>query len=214
MIPQSAAPLTRGRHREVSRTVMIECRCGRVSESEYDHEQHCRERNEEEAPEPSRKIDLPFKPRFRFPLRTGRKTATSRTGFSGKVGDTFEAYGATFRVEEVSQLPLTTVANDHWREEGVESPEEFRDVWCEIHPRRGWDPDQVVKFIRFKITKPYVDPAQRSIINEDGFTEPVHQRGPSCCLACREELYEYGDGYGHGRGWCKAPTARGTQGET
>jgi len=28
-------------------------------------------------------------------------------------------------------------------------------------------------------------------------------RGPSVCLSCGELLQEYGDGYGHLRGWCK-----------
>lgn len=167
MIQSGERPTVPGRHREESRTTMIVCRCGRVSEGQYDHDRHVRDKNWEESPEPSRSVRLPFLAQFRFALLRGRKTATSRTEFNGNVGDTFEAYGATFRIVSVEELRLNNIAYDHFREEGLGSPEDFMEIWEEIHPRRGWDGSQKVDFIRFEMVKPAPEPkGQRKIDGE------------------------------------------------
>lgn len=82
-----------------------------------------------------RNIQIPFLPRFREPMLNGQKTWTSRTKKYGKVGDTFEAFGATFKIENISQQSLGFVAS-HWFNEGCQNKEDFIDVWRKIHPRK------------------------------------------------------------------------------
>lgn len=95
-------------------------------------------------------ISIPFRPDFKEALLSDRKTATTRTKPYGKAGDRFWAVGALFELQDVSQVSLSFVAHGLWREEGLSSSEEFMHVWKQIHPLRGYDPDQRVWLHRFK----------------------------------------------------------------
>lgn len=71
------------------------------------------------------------------------KTWTSRTKWYGKVGDTFDIFGHTFEVVNRFKMPLSIVAL-HWKEEGCKDSTDFWEVWKQIHPRKGFVPDQRV----------------------------------------------------------------------
>jgi len=96
---------------------------------------------------------LPFKEAFRADMVTGRKTATSRTHKYGNPGDSFWAFGVLFDIKRVSKLPLSVVAEKHYQAEGFESPEAFRSVWVSLHPRKGWQPEQLVWFHEFEMVR-------------------------------------------------------------
>ena len=89
------------------------------------------------------KVKIPFYARFKEPLLNGTKTWTSRTKRYGKIGDTFDAFGATFAITDIKHWHLSFVTN-HWKEEGCESREDFIQLWQKIHPRKGYDPYQQV----------------------------------------------------------------------
>lgn len=94
-------------------------------------------------------VTIRFKPYFREPMLAGVKTCTSRTQGMGRPGDTFEAFGAQFRLVSVDAVPLAEVAS-LWREEGCQSEEHFKEVWREIHPVKGYDAAQIVTLHRFR----------------------------------------------------------------
>lgn len=93
-------------------------------------------------------IILPFKPYFREPLLNGTKIFTARTKRMGKYTDTFQAFGQTFTLVDITEMPLENVA-DFWESEGCKSREHFIEVWCEIHPIKGYDPKQMVYLHQF-----------------------------------------------------------------
>lgn len=88
------------------------------------------------------KVFIPFKERFKEPLLDGTKTWTTRSHSYGKVGDSFEAFDATFVLEKVEWMELEN-AGAHWREEGCSSLEDFIKTWCEIHPKIGFNPNSI-----------------------------------------------------------------------
>jgi hypothetical protein len=83
-------------------------------------------------------IKIPFKERFREPLLNQTKDWTTRTKAMGKPHDYFEAFGATFRLDEVFQVSLKYIIS-HWKREGCTSEQDFIDVWKSIHPKRKFD---------------------------------------------------------------------------
>lgn len=94
-------------------------------------------------------VHLSFNDRFELPLLSGQKTATTRYRFSGRVGDTFEYFGATFAIEKVSRCYLSRVAEFSYRSEGFRTREEFIAYWDLIHPNRQYLPNRLVYHIRF-----------------------------------------------------------------
>ena len=82
-------------------------------------------------------IEIPFLPEFKERMLSGQKTATSRTKKYGDTGDCFLAFGATFQLTNVSKVYLHDVASKFYKEEGFDSPAEFRRCWRRIHPRRN-----------------------------------------------------------------------------
>jgi len=96
------------------------------------------------------KIRIPFNNWSRERLKKGIKTATSRNKKYGEVGDTFVVDGVTYELEVVTKVSLQSVLDVCYDIEGAKSKEEFIEIWKEIHPRKGWDPDQKVWFHRFK----------------------------------------------------------------
>jgi len=95
-------------------------------------------------------IRLPFKADFKDSMLSEEKTFTSRTKRYGEIGNTFKAFGATFTIIQQFQRKLQDVADNYHKQEGFESPEEFQKVWIELHPRKGWDPEQIVWVHEFK----------------------------------------------------------------
>jgi hypothetical protein len=98
-------------------------------------------------------VTIPFRPEFKDALLEGRKTMTARTKKYGDRGDQFEAFGVPFVILKVEKQTLREIADKHFKEEGVESPEAYEKKWAEIHPVNGFIADQWVylhTFIRRK----------------------------------------------------------------
>lgn len=87
---------------------------------------------------------IPFLAKFKKDVLSGKKHMTSRNRKYGNVGDTFDAFRRKFVLVDVSKVSLQTVKDEHWEDEGCESPEDFESVWVKIHPRTGFVPEQMV----------------------------------------------------------------------
>lgn len=92
---------------------------------------------------------IPFQNRFKEPLLSGQKTATTRREAYGKPGEYFGAFGATFLITGVTKMLLKDVAHLHYKEEGVGEPEEFINVWVTLHPVVGYREFDEVYFHTF-----------------------------------------------------------------
>jgi len=90
------------------------------------------------------KKKIPFKKEFNQLMLDGKKTMTSRTKKYGDRGDIFFVEDQIFTILLSFKIRVGDVANKYFKEEGFTSPEEFIKVWKEIHPRKGYDPDQMV----------------------------------------------------------------------
>lgn len=90
------------------------------------------------------KVKIKFKPFFREPMRQGIKLMTCRTKRMGNPGDTFEAFDETFILTHVMRMRLGDVLSDCYEQEGCTSERELADIWIEIHPITGVDPEQIV----------------------------------------------------------------------
>ena len=95
-------------------------------------------------------VTFHFQPEFQDRMLSGKKTVTSRTKKYCEVGDTFEAFGATFEITKVYQYKLDCVAYLLCHEEGFDSPDEFIACWATIHPQKGYVPSQEVWVHQFK----------------------------------------------------------------
>ena len=82
-------------------------------------------------------IKIPFLDEFEERMLSGKKTATARTRKYGEAGDVFEAFGQRFILIEVGQHYLGEVAASFYLEEGFYSPQNFRNCWQRLHPRRN-----------------------------------------------------------------------------
>lgn len=91
-----------------------------------------------------RDVFIPFRPELKKAILEGRKTMTARNKKYGNPGDRFTVGSHGFILESVRRITLFRVANDYYKEEGLESPEEFIRTWTEIHPQKGYISDQVV----------------------------------------------------------------------
>jgi uncharacterized protein YqfB (UPF0267 family) len=98
-------------------------------------------------------VRIPFLRQFREPMLSGKKTWTSRTRKYGEVGDTFPAFGATFQITEIRRMRLKDIVEGHFREEGLNSVEEAKAVWIQIHPRKLYAPDWLLQVHVFKKVK-------------------------------------------------------------
>lgn len=88
----------------------------------------------------TRLVLIPFLDRFREPMVKDEKTWTSRTRKYGAPGAHFFVAGHKFEILVIRRMLLGEVA-DHWKEEGCSSREDFVEVWCQIHPGRGFQLD-------------------------------------------------------------------------
>ena len=75
---------------------------------------------------------------------------TSRTRKYGEAYDEFEVFGARFTITDVKKMQLKDVRDKYWREEGFDEPIGFVHMWGEIHPKKGFDPEQWVWVHTFK----------------------------------------------------------------
>ena len=94
-------------------------------------------------------IKLAFLPEFREAMLSGRKTATTRRGVHGEVGDTFEAWGRTFLITGVRDVRLRTVDEVYYHAEGLMAPDYFRVAWR--HCGKRWTPDARVWLHFFRL---------------------------------------------------------------
>jgi hypothetical protein len=102
------------------------------------------------------KIQIPFNKWSKQRLYEELKYATSRNKKYGNVGDWFEVIFndkdeiRKYQLIEVNQTKLKSVRDFGWEDEGCRCPEEFVEVWKDIHPRKGWIDEQRVWFHRFR----------------------------------------------------------------
>ena len=90
------------------------------------------------------KVEIPFEERWRTGMLSGKKIYTTRTKKYGKPGDTFEAFGALFELKSILRPYLGSVAKAYFKGEGCGKPIEFVEIWRQLHPRKGFDPLQIV----------------------------------------------------------------------
>jgi len=95
-------------------------------------------------------IRIPFNKWSLERLKKGNKSATSRNKKYGEIGDVFVVDGVKYELTAVCKVSLASIRDVCWDIEGCKSPDEFVEVWKDIHPRKGWNPDQKVWFHRFK----------------------------------------------------------------
>lgn len=88
-------------------------------------------------------INLPFNKWSKERLATGQKVCTSRTKQYGNPGDKFYVENEHI-LKEILKFPLWFVKDFLWYQEGANSPEEFEEVWCSIHPNKKFVNDQTV----------------------------------------------------------------------
>lgn len=94
------------------------------------------------------RINIPMNDWSRDKLRKRIKNATSRNKRYGWLGDTFlEDVGGRmveYGIIEQKHTTLREVRDVYFRMEGCETPEEFEQVWIDIHPRAGFQPEHKV----------------------------------------------------------------------
>jgi len=96
------------------------------------------------------KVNIPFNKWSRIRLKKGVKSATSRNKKYGDVGDRFIVDDVTYELTNIVKASLSSIRDVAYDVEGCKNPDEFVQIWCDIHPRKGWDDDQKVWFHRFK----------------------------------------------------------------
>jgi hypothetical protein len=89
----------------------------------------------------SYRTEIPFRIDFFEAIRLGRKTTTARTRKYGKPGDILKVRGSRMVIKliDVYPIPLGEVAKRFFRQEGCESPMEFRMIWEELHPHKPYN---------------------------------------------------------------------------
>jgi hypothetical protein len=97
-----------------------------------------------------RKVVIPFSDLMAILAKKGIKTATSRNRRYGTDGDWFYIGDIKFDILSVTEMSLHDVAYKHYMEEGFNTPESFIKYWNMLHPRKRYDPEQIVQFHKFK----------------------------------------------------------------
>lgn len=100
-------------------------------------------------------IEIPFNDWSKERLRGQLKKATSRYKKYGDVGDLFTIQGYSYELELVIKVPLWFIAEDLYQSEGANSSDEFKKIWVEIHPKKGFRPFDEVWYHHFKERIPY-----------------------------------------------------------
>jgi hypothetical protein len=74
----------------------------------------------------------------------GKKTATRRNGRYADVGEIMELKGKRFAVEKVYSQTLGELTDEHARQEGYDSVEEYKQSILSFHPGMPWLPQMSV----------------------------------------------------------------------
>jgi len=86
-------------------------------------------------------LELRFDEECEMPLVHGIKTCETRERRYAREG--FEAFGHQYVITRVEQLPLGEVQQKWFKQHGLFSPREFKEVW-KHHHNGGFDPEQKV----------------------------------------------------------------------
>jgi N4-acetylcytidine amidohydrolase len=81
---------------------------------------------------------------------SGQKTATRRNGRYADIGEVMTLNGRDFVVERVYSQSLGELTDDHARQEGYESVEEYKQSILSIHPGMPWLPQMRVWVHEFR----------------------------------------------------------------
>lgn len=93
---------------------------------------------------------LPFLPRFHPLILSGEKTYTARTKSYGRPGAIVNSPVGPLLLKSVRRLPLEQVRDFYWKQEGTASAADFVAVWCSLHPKSGFLPQQRVLLHEFE----------------------------------------------------------------
>jgi N4-acetylcytidine amidohydrolase len=74
----------------------------------------------------------------------GKKTATRRNGRYADVGEIMELKGNKYSVEKVYSQTLGELTDEHARQEGYDSVEEYKQSILSFHPGMPWLPQMSV----------------------------------------------------------------------
>lgn len=74
----------------------------------------------------------------------GKKTATRRNGRYADIGEIMELRGEEFVVEKVYSQSLGELTDEHARQEGYDSVEEYKQSILSFHPGMPWLPQMRV----------------------------------------------------------------------
>ncbi|MDP2662111.1 MAG: hypothetical protein Q8R28_15405 [Dehalococcoidia bacterium] len=91
-------------------------------------------------------VILPFGLRVRKQMLaqpSPMKTQTARYTKHGESGDCFMAFGASFTILTVYRRMLGLVAV-HYQAEGFDTFKDFKAYWEQLHPKRGYRPEDMV----------------------------------------------------------------------
>jgi N4-acetylcytidine amidohydrolase len=74
----------------------------------------------------------------------GKKTATRRNGRYADVGEIMELEGKQFVIEKVYSQALGDLTNEHARQEGFDSVDDYKESILSFHPGMPWLPQMRV----------------------------------------------------------------------
>ena len=89
-------------------------------------------------------VAIPFRNDMVAAIEGGRKCCTSRNKRYGNPGDFFILHGRRYRITSIQRCGLDFVAHSLYTEEGLNTSAEFIALWEEMHPLKGFDPNQKV----------------------------------------------------------------------
>lgn len=95
-------------------------------------------------------IEIPFKDYWKYKMINNIKTCTSRNKRYGLPGDRFKQFDTWFELTDVYQVTLLNVKSNFYQQEGCNTPEEFEQIWNQIHPIKKFVPEQIVWLHEFK----------------------------------------------------------------
>jgi hypothetical protein len=95
----------------------------------------------------SKLVEIPFSKVMAKAALDGRKVCTSRSEVKGDLGDTFMIEGKEFRIVDIQRHRLISVTSILFRQEGVNTPEEFEELWKSLH--RGHYNGSNMVFVHF-----------------------------------------------------------------
>ncbi|RDI41895.1 ASCH domain-containing protein [Falsibacillus pallidus] len=109
------------------------------------------EMNQEKLPEKSCSVDrLVTMPADIEKVLAGTKTATRRNGRYADVGEIMELEGKSFVVEKVYSQSLGELTDEHAKQEGFQSVEDYKESILSYHPGMPWLPQMRVWVHEFR----------------------------------------------------------------